>query len=142
MNNMITSLTIPCISGTNLMIDTTSSNPAYTITTSPPISTVVGGTPKKTRNWTGRARGRTPQQVAEFMRKRISYQDFVKQAQQFRKQGIRWDTLPFILQYWHNCKRQWRGYRYNSNAWYAQQSLDLFLEDIKDYDKREELGLN
>lgn len=141
MNNILTSLAIPCINGVDLMINTTS-NPTYTITTSPPTSTVVGGTPKKTRNWTGKPRGRTPAQKDEFIRKRISYQDFVKQAQQFRKQGIQWDTLSFILRYFHNCKRQWRGYRYSSNGYWAEQSLELFLEDINNYDKREELGLN
>lgn len=105
-------------------------------------SVTIGPTPKKTRNWTGNPRGRTPERRDALMRNRISYKGFVEQAQYFRREGIQWDCLPFILNYFHNCKRQWKGYRYNSNSWYAQQSLALFLEDIKDYNKREELGLN
>ena len=110
----------------------------------PNINTTVNitATPKKTRNWTGKPRGRTPEQINTLMRNRISYKNFVEQAQQFRKEGIQSECLPFILKYCHACRRQWKGYRYNSNGWYAQQSLDLFLEDIKDYNKREELKLN
>ena len=94
------------------------------------------------RRWTGIPKGKTKEQQDKNIRKRVSYQRFIEEARYFRRHGVPVESLPAILEYVHNQRVMYKGFSYRSNGYWARQSLELFKEDIKDYNMREQLKLN
>lgn len=97
--------------------------------------------PIRVRNWTGKPKGKTPEQQIENIRKRKSYQHIVDEAKRFRDKGIDIEHIPFILNYIISLKSDYRLFPYRGRGHYYKQCFEVFCKDIKNYDKRQELGL-
>lgn len=92
----------------------------------------------KFRRWTGIAKGRTTEQKEENIRKRTSYKYFLDLARSFKDVGIDIRHFPYLLNLIHSNKK----YRYGTNAYWAAQSLSVFINDLKSYDRLQEMKLN
>lgn len=97
----------------------------------------------KKRKFTGLPKGKTLEEQNSNIRKRVSYRWIVQEAQYFRSKGVPLHSISVVMKYIIELRCSYKGgFAYNSNRYWARQSLHLFLEDIKDHKMVEELKLN
>ena len=97
---------------------------------------------KKTRIFTGNPKGKNEEEKLANIRKRKSYEWLVTTAKFFRERGISVDCLPVVLGFILNKRCMYKGgFAYSSHRLWARQSFDVFVQDIKDFNRLCELGL-